>query len=1058
MATESTPGQTAARKARLKAWLWIGLTVIVLTGLRLLWVQAFLMPEQRNVVNGELDLRGAALSGSDVLALDGTWTFYPRVFLMEDGPSPGTAHDEGNGQPIEVPGGWNDVMQPDQPAPNGFGSYRLRILTDPDDTTTYALHVSSIRSASELYVNGRLLARNGQPAEREEDAKARNVPYTAAFTADESGVIEIIVQASNYNDPRRGGIVRSMRFGSESAIKWENQLSVAMQQMTLIACLIFAVYTLIVYFIGTRETRMLSFTVALLCAVFVFGEGGEKLFLTWFSIPYDLDFKLKFLALMIGCSALLQSVRPKPLSRRGAWILGIYQAAGAVIVIAIIALPFRTMLSAPFAMYSHMGLSMLASIALIVRQTLADRANRLYMIIAALAFLHNFIWEDLMIRIGVKTIYYPFDLLVAMIAFSCVWISRYFRTYSEARALAGRLQLEDKRKDEFLANTSHELRNPLHGILNLSQNVLERERDHLGSQSVKDLEASLAVGRRMSRMLGDLLDTMRLKRSGIVLRQETVSLHALSAGVVAMLRHMTDHRPVRLINGVAPDFPPIAADGNRLSQILFNLLHNALKYTNEGEVSIRAFVEGSDAVVQVEDTGIGMDEQTLERVFEPYERADLEESAAAGGFGLGLGISKQLVELHGGILESRSVPGQGTAFSFRLPLADEAKPSASDPSDAAHSDAAQFEAALSEIAVGTVEDHAAELPPATGVSSSDRIAVLAVDDDSVNLQALAGMLAPESRYDIVFARSGSEALQLLDTRPWDLIIADVMMPRMNGMTLTQLIRERFDVYELPILLLTARTRPEDIEAGFLAGANDYVSKPVNAIELRARVKALTQLKQAVNDRLGLEAAWHQAQIKPHFILNTLNAVASLSEEDVGSMRELLVEFSDYLRESFDFRQSNRVVPLEQELNLVRAYLNVEKTRFQERLNIVWDIDANLPSNLEIPPLSLQPIVENAVKHGVLKRSRGGTVAIRIAGDAQVVRLTVEDDGPGLDDKTRAIILGGQRHQDRQGIGLRNTHLRLKRLYGTGLHFERVPGRCMRVSFEVPKNAQRQGLH
>lgn len=1048
--TEWTPVHDHSRKARLKAWGWIGLTVIVLTGLRLLWVQSFLMPEQRIIVNGELDLRGAAISGKDVLALDGTWMFYPHIMLMDGGLATVTEHAD-DGRPLQVPGGWNSVMQPNQPTPVGFGSYRLRIHTDPGDRTTYALHVSSIRSASELYVNGRLLARTGQPAEREADASPRNVPFTATFTADDSGMIEIIVQASNYNDPRRGGIVRSMRFGSESAIEGETQLSVAMQQMTLIACFIFAVYTLIVYFIGTRESRMLSFTAALLCAVFVFGSGGEKLFQAWFSIPYELDFKLKFLALMIGCGALLQSVRPHRLSNRSRWIFGIYQAAGAVIVIAIIALPFRTMLSAPFVMYTHMGLSMLASIVLVVRQTLADRANRLYMIIATLALLHNFIWEDLMIRIGVKTIYYPFDLLVAMIAYSCVWINRYFRTFAASKAMAGRLQLEDKRKDEFLANTSHELRNPLHGILNLSQNVLERERDHLGSQSVKDLETALAVGRRMSYMLGDLLDTMRLKHRSIVLHEETVSLHALSADVVSMLRHLTVHRPVRLVNRITPDFPPITGDGNRLSQVLFNLLHNALKYTNEGEVSVRASLEGHAAVVEVEDTGAGMDESTLRRVFEPYEQGDADQAAATGGFGLGLGISKQLVELHGSRLEVRSMPGQGTSFSFRLSLAGDAG-----QTDAALSGAAQGKTAHAEAAAGYEEDQAAPPYLAIAGSPSDRIAILAVDDDRVNLQALAGMLSPESRYDFAFADSGPQAMQLLDTRPWDLVIADVMMPRMTGMALTQLIRDRFDVYELPILLLTARSRPEDIEAGFLAGANDYVTKPVNAIELRARVKALTQLKQAVSDRLGMEAAWHQAQIKPHFVLNTLNAVASLSEEDVGSMRELLVDFSDYLRESFDFRQSNRVVPLEQELSLVRAYLNVEKTRFQTRLNIVWDIDESLPSNLEIPPLSLQPIIENAVKHGVLKKSRGGTVTIRIAEEAQVVRLTVEDDGPGMDDKTRVFILSGQWQQDRKGIGLRNTHLRLKRLYGTGLHFERVPGQCMRVSFEVPKHAQSNG--
>ena len=155
---------------------------------------------------------------------------------------------------------------------------------------------------------------------------------------------------------------------------------------------------------------------------------------------------------------------------------------------------------------------------------------------------------------------------------------------------------------------------------------------------------------------------------------------------------------------------------------------------------------------------------------------------------------------------------------------------------------------------------------------------MAVDDDPVNLKVLTNILS-EDRYEVEIVTSGKEALKQLEQKEWDLIISDVMMPTMSGYELTRSIREKFSISELPILLLTARSNTEDIYTGFLAGANDYVTKPVDAVELNVRVHALTDLQASINERLGMEAAWLQAQIRPHFLLNTLNAIVSLSEID-----------------------------------------------------------------------------------------------------------------------------------------------------------------------------------
>ena len=168
-----------------------------------------------------------------------------------------------------------------------------------------------------------------------------------------------------------------------------------------------------------------------------------------------------------------------------------------------------------------------------------------------------------------------------------------------------------------------------------------------------------------------------------------------------------------------------------------------------------------------------------------------------------------------------------------------------------------------------------------------------MDDDPINLQVLSTIL-PAEQYELETVTSGKAALARLNTKEWDLIITDVMMPHMSGYELTRSIREKYSISELPILLITARSQPEDIYTGFLAGANDYVTKPVDALELNVRVQCLTDLKDSISERLRMEAAWLQAQIQPHFLFNTINTIISLSEIDIDRMAILLDEFGYYL--------------------------------------------------------------------------------------------------------------------------------------------------------------------
>ncbi|WP_421617891.1 ATP-binding protein [Brevibacillus sp. TJ4] len=435
----------------------------------------------------------------------------------------------------------------------------------------------------------------------------------------------------------------------------------------------------------------------------------------------------------------------------------------------------------------------------------------------------------------------------------------------------------------------------------------------------------------------------------------------------------------------------------------------------------------------------------MQQIFERYEQIDSGITAIGGGIGLGLSICKQLVELHGGTIEVRSTPGYGSEFSFSLPFAEPSEQhtgqETQDITDFLAS-AARYVATASAAEVEPIPaDHARKETVA-----SDKARILAVDDDPVNLGILKEIL-PSETYEIVTVATGREAMTMLDNGKWDLIIADVMMPYMSGYELTRLVRERFSVYELPILLLTARSRPEDADIGFRCGANDYVTKPIDGLELRARVKALTELKRSVHERLRIEAAFLQAQIEPHFLFNTLSSIAALSENDVEKMRELLNEFAHFLQASFASQNADQFVPLSHELDLIQSYLYIEQVRFEERLNIQLDVDENLMHVL-LPPLSIQPLVENAVRHGVLARSQGGTVSVLIASQSEGMLVTVRDDGVGMKKERLQQVFDRNAHRV-AGIGLRNTDRRLKQLFGEGLRIESEPGQGTTVSFFIP---------
>jgi two-component system sensor histidine kinase ChiS len=405
----------------------------------------------------------------------------------------------------------------------------------------------------------------------------------------------------------------------------------------------------------------------------------------------------------------------------------------------------------------------------------------------------------------------------------------------ELEATAVKLRELDRLKDEFLATTSHELRTPINGIVGLAEGLAAGNEGPLTARVKERLELVVNAGRRLNDLVGNILDFAKKGEQEAPLQLAEVEAHAALEESIALVRPLLGKKPVELVGQIEPDTPPVLADARKLQQILLNVLGNAVKFTDRGKVVVRVRAEGDRVVFRVEDTGIGIAPALVDRVFEPFVQGEQGDTRRYGGTGLGLAVVKKLVEAHGGRVTLESKLNEGTAVTFELAAGERQATSVYRPGAPPLATPAQRPA--ESIAPPPRSSERAVVAVSDALSTKEtRPRVLVVDDEATNRAVL---LTNLRSLDVAVdqAEDGVEALEKIEARgPYDLVLLDVMMPRMSGLEACKRIRERYGLAELPIILLTAKNRVEDVVEGFDAGASDYVPKPFSRREILARVR------------------------------------------------------------------------------------------------------------------------------------------------------------------------------------------------------------------------------
>jgi len=372
---------------------------------------------------------------------------------------------------------------------------------------------------------------------------------------------------------------------------------------------------------------------------------------------------------------------------------------------------------------------------------------------------------------------------------------------TELRGARSAAESASQAKTSFLANMSHELRTPFQGLLGMLQLF---DNEQLAPPQRHQLHVARDSAQHLLAILNDVLDISRLEAGTLRLHSKPIELRRLLADVQALMAAPAAQKGLALQAQVDPSVPAWALlDDTRVRQVLFNLLSNAIKFTERGGVVLDATVRSGELVFGVTDSGIGMDEDTLPRLFQRFSQGDDSTSRRYGGTGLGLEISRSLARLMGGDVTVASTPGIGSRFELRVPLSE----------------------------ASAAPEPAAPAPAQPGARTARRLRLLVAEDNEVNRLMLAAMIEREG-HDWEFAHDGRAALEAAQSQDYDLVLMDLHMPEMDGIDATRAIRALpSEKAQVPIVALTADafadTRARCIEAGM----NDFLSKPVSVDQL-----------------------------------------------------------------------------------------------------------------------------------------------------------------------------------------------------------------------------------
>ncbi|WP_042478053.1 ATP-binding protein [Bacillus ndiopicus] len=988
--------------------------ILIAIGVLLLFLFVFLLGNWRYFSTTHLQSASNGIAHVEeeqlqqLTQLNGEWSFYPNLLLPAE---ESLERYKDQRVKIEVPSSWYDYVQPNEEGLH-TGTYHLKIEVPVDDQ--YGLYIRTIRTANRIFINGAEVGAKGNPSAKMKDFQTENDDKYIVMGQSSNKELDILIHVSSYTSPK-AGIIYPIEFGTAQVIQRYFLIKGLLDILVSAGHIIFGVIYLITYIQNRRYKEELFFGLFMLLFGLYLSFINQKIFF-WFVPITDasdqIRLQISILPLVLICALL--------------FVFYMYpQVANRKIMYAMIAIQcLAVIFYGVFNSYDSFGYasSALETIMRKIRYIVVIGCAILYIIwmmvkvlwlrlegarYIFIVFISSCLYATLLIinfLTGMPLDYCEFLLFIlVLISLSSLLSYRSNRAYLKIQALSEELQTHDEMKNRFLLKTSQALRAPLNAISDVAKSLMEGIQGPLKREQQEQMILVHNVTQRMRHLVEDLLFSSSHTTGQLHISYRAVPVRVIHEVVKEFHSTMDKNSNLNLIAEVESSLPDIYTDELRFKQVLYNLLLNALQHTTIGKIVVRAFVESGYIVIQVEDTGSGIPEKDLEHIFNAFYQVPTNQPKE--GLGLGLNIAKNIVEALNGDIQVASTLGVGTVFTVKMPIA-------------------------------SMEQSIPEQLPAMLVATTDKSMpliyrgndkkIVLVDDDLSHMMILAHALIAKG-YTVIAFDNGYDAIEYIKHNQVDCMLIDLLISGISSYELCKYIRKHYDMLELPIIILTTIMKHSDALLTLQAGANEYLQKPIDLDELIISINSLLAVRQSAIDAIEDEMNSLYTQITPHFVYNTLNTVIGLSYTDMDNAREALYCLATYFRAKLNVHYRNGMVSLEEEMELVKAYLSIEKMRFGEKLTVHYNIDESI--QLMIPALSIQPLVENAVVHGISKKKDGGTIEISVQQIEQRVHLKIIDNGIGIaSDKLQQLRSGkGQR------IGFTNPFKKFQLMKQANLH-------------------------
>lgn len=968
-------------------------------------------------VDGVIDLRGWNFIEDGKLKLDGQWEFYENQLL--------TPEDFTNRQPkdkkiLPVPGTYGR---------HGYGTYRLKLILDTPQEI-YSLKIEFLQSSYKLWADGQEILSAGITGKSKLGMKPLVLPKAGSFSG-QNREVYLTLQVSNFYS--KLAFIDTILMGTDEQISSNVKKMLAFDLFLFGSTMMGALYNLALFLKRRKNISAQYFAIVCIIVAIRTLFLGQRFIISVFP---DFNFILSgkimhwtfylympFIVLFIDSFyEKLLNIWAVKLVKLSAYLYGFLILVAEYSDYMNIILPFEilTILLLIYMIYK------------VSKLYIESNSSDYIMVIGLFALLvtriNDILYEYSIIMTGS---YAAFGTLIFIIANSYLLAERQSIAFTNVEELSEKLKSLNALKDEFLAVTSHELKTPLNGIIGLSQLLKYDSTSTLNEDERQSLELINASAKRLSNLVNDIMVFSRLKNGEVKLVEKPVAIGKLADTVVKFCSLNINNKAVSIVNNIDSKAPLVFGDEERIEQIFYNLLGNAIKFTSQGTIKLSYSVKGGLIEIYIEDTGIGIPKEKLKTIFEIYEQVE-GVSEKYGGTGLGLYITKKLVELHGGAIGASSIHGKGSTFKFTLPLFTGKAETEAEPGN--NSEEISDISYRSKAEKGHIS-YVLEKEASEKLSQEEKYKILVVDDEYVNQRIFERYLTKENHI-ILKASSGSEAVKIIDENvDLDLVILDVMMPDMLGYEVSALVRQKYSLYELPILVMTANSSIDNMIRAFECGANDYLPKPFNQQELLARTNTLITLKKSVGSAISLakqiaDANEQVEELKEadrlktelftnlsHELRTPLNVICSSiqllhSLEDTKQLGDEKIKYYlNIMRQNSVrlLRLINNIIDMTKlegnhvTLNLTnKDIVNIIEELCQSVASYIKSKDIQIIFDTEIEEKmiafdeeKLERIILNLLSNAVKFTDKGGSIFINISDKKEYVEISIKDTGIGI---------------------------------------------------------------